>query len=107
MDFGGTESAAPWVRRHAQYYQLWPWNGVSGRGQNARTTGGAGILPAAILPESGCLGLFHRTAFGGLGRGLFGVFILIGVVGVGLKRLHKGAAGLEAQARAPEVGVKV
>ena len=38
--------------RLAQYCPLWPWNGVSGLGQNARTTGGAGILPAAILREA-------------------------------------------------------
>ena len=36
-------------RRDAQYCPLWPYGGVSGLGQNARTTGGAGILPAAIL----------------------------------------------------------
>ena len=48
-------------------------------------------------------GLFHRTAFGGLGRGLFGVFILIGVVGVGLKGQDEGAPWQEAKAVALEI----
>ena len=47
----------------AQYCQLWPWNGVSGHGQNARTTGGAGILPAAILREAR-LGRLMLTVLG-------------------------------------------
>ena len=38
--------------RLAQYCPLWPCDGVSGLGQNARTTGGAGILPAAILRDA-------------------------------------------------------
>ena len=38
--------------RDAQYCPLWPCDGVSGLGQNARTTGGAGILPAAILRDA-------------------------------------------------------
>ena len=35
--------------RDAQYGPLGPCDGVSGLGKHARTTGGAGILPAAIL----------------------------------------------------------
>ena len=35
-------------RRDAQYCPLWPYGGVSGLGQNARTTGGAGILPGVF-----------------------------------------------------------
>jgi hypothetical protein len=38
--------------RDAQYCPLWPCDGVSGLGQNAQTTGGAGILPAAILRDA-------------------------------------------------------
>ena len=38
--------------RLAQCCPLWPYGGVSGLGQNARTTGGAGILPAAILRDA-------------------------------------------------------
>ena len=45
----GAAGDSEFTGRDAQYCPLWPCDGVSGLGQNARTTGGAGILPAAIL----------------------------------------------------------
>ena len=48
----GAAGDSEFTGRDAQYCPLWPCDGVSGLGQNARTTGGAGILPAAILRDA-------------------------------------------------------
>ena len=53
--------------RDGQYCPLWPCDGVSGLGQNARTTGGAGILPAAILRDAR-LKRLKWTALRGMAR---------------------------------------